>query len=62
MNVWGAGLVGLVIGSGIAMVLWLIDTAPEGWQDEHGFHHGKRPVSDEDAEYAEPNHHQEGAA
>lgn len=28
----------LALGSGLALILRCLHTAPEGWQDEHGFH------------------------
>ena len=28
---------------GLAFLLWEVLTAPEGWEDEHGFHYGKPP-------------------
>ena len=44
MTTWGAGVIGFLIGAVVVWVVDAIDNAPEGWQDERGFHYGRRPA------------------
>lgn len=55
MNAYIAGLLGFVIGSVVTWLVAEIDHAPEGWQDERGFHRGRQPMPEAEtsAEWAE---------
>lgn len=41
MTLLGAIILGLLIGASVAFA-WALVTAPEGWEDERGFHRGRR--------------------
>ena len=39
-------VIGLLV---IVGLLWMLSDAPEGYEDEDGFHHGKPPKDDDEA-------------
>lgn len=51
MNIYVAGLLGFVVGVVLDEIRHAIDEAPEGWQDEHGFHYGPEPAEYTPDEY-----------
>lgn len=49
LAVVGAGVLGVMVGMAVVTVIEIIN-APEGYQDENGFHYGKQPNPDEHPE------------
>ena len=51
MTPLGAGALGFIVGSVVTWMVAQIDHAPEGYEDETGYHYGRRPtVAKEDTD------------